>query len=90
MAKTLTGKVMSNKTDKTIVVSVGTRKTHPVYKKQYTTTKRFMVHDENNQAQVGDKVTFAETRPISARKHHKLVSVIEKAAITHVEKETEV
>jgi len=90
MAKTLTGIVLSDKVDKTIVVSVATRKTHPIYKKQYTVSKKFMVHDEKNEAKNGDKITFAESRPISARKHHKLVSIIEKAGIVHKEKETEV
>lgn len=85
MAKTITGVVSSNKTDKTIVVTVRERKTHPLYRKQYTTSKKFMAHDENNEAQVGDKVVIVETRPISKRKSFKLESVVEKAAITHVE-----
>ena len=88
MAKTLQGVVSSNKGDKTIVVTVATRKTHPIYKKQYTFSKKFMAHDEQNDAQVGDKVIIAETRPLSARKRHTLVSVTERAAIQHVEAET--
>ena len=78
MAKTIIGTVSSNKTDKTIVVTVQTRKTHPLYRKQYTENTKFMAHDEKNEAQVGDKVEIIETRPISARKHFKLTRIIEK------------
>ena len=81
MAKTLTGIVSSDKADKTIVVSVQTRKTHPLYKKQYTVTKRFMAHDEKNEASLGDKVSIVEVRPLSANKRHKLDKIIEKPAI---------
>src|ERR1700756_5004386 len=78
MAKTIQGVVTSNKTDKTIVVTVHERKTHPLYRKQYTVTKKFMAHDEKNEAQPGDKVAIVETRPVSSRKHHKLDRIIEK------------
>lgn len=78
MAKTITGVVTSNKTDKTIVVTVHTRKTHPLYRKQYTVTSKFMAHDEKNECQPGDKVTIVETRPLSARKRYTLDKVIEK------------
>lgn len=81
MAKQIIGTVSSNKTDKTIVVTVNTRKTHPLYRKQYTVSRKFMAHDEKNQAQVGDKVAIAETRPISARKRHTLVRIVEKPAL---------
>jgi len=85
MAKQITGVVSSKKTDKTIVVTEHVRLTHPLYRKQYTVTKKFMAHDENNEAAEGDKVTIEETRPISARKHFKLVRVNEKAGVKHVE-----
>lgn len=85
MAKTIVGVVSSSKVDKTIVVTERTRKTHPIYKKQYTVTKKFMAHDENNEAQLGDRVSIIETRPISARKHFKLEKVLERAAIEHKE-----
>lgn len=81
MAKTITGTVVSDKGDKTIVVNVQTRKTHPLYRKQYTIGKRFMAHDEKNEAQVGDKVSINECRPISARKHFKLEAILEKPAL---------
>jgi small subunit ribosomal protein S17 len=81
MAKPIVGTVSSNKTDKTIVVTVVTRKTHPLYKKQYSVSTKFMAHDEKNEAEVGDKVSIVETRPLSARKRHRLEKVIEKALI---------
>lgn len=81
MAKQIIGTVSSNKGDKTIVVTVNERKTHPLYRKQYTVSKKFMAHDEKNQAEVGDKVSIVETRPISARKRHTLEKVIEKPAL---------
>lgn len=85
MAKTITGIVSSKKTDKTIVVTEHVRLTHPLYRKQYTVTKKFMAHDENNEAEEGDKVVIAETRPLSARKHFKLERIVEKGGIKHVE-----
>lgn len=81
MAKTIVGIVTSNKTDKTIVVTAHTRKTHPLYRKQYTVTSKFMAHDEKNAAEVGDKVSIEETRPISARKRFILKEIIEKPAL---------
>lgn len=81
MAKQIIGVVSSSKGDKTIVVTVQTRKTHPLYRKQYTVSKKFMAHDAKNEAEVGDKVAIAETRPISARKHHTLSRIIEKPAL---------
>lgn len=86
-AKTIIGIVVSNKTDKTIVVSVATRKTHPIYRKQYTMSKKFMAHDEKNEAEIGDKVAIVETRPLSARKRHTLLRIIEKPAIRESEGE---
>lgn len=78
MAKTIVGIVTSNKTDKTIVVTTHTRKTHPLYGKQYTVTSKFMAHDEKNECQPGDKVAIVETRPLSARKRYTLDRIIEK------------
>jgi small subunit ribosomal protein S17 len=89
MAKSITGVVSSDKADKTIVVTVRERKTHPLYRKQYTVSKKFIAHDEKNEAHMGDKVVIVETRPISKRKSHKLAQVVEKAGVTHVEKEGE-
>lgn len=82
MAKTLIGTVSSDKANKTIIVDVHTHKTHPIYKKAYSVTNKFMAHDEKNEAQVGDKVSIVETRPLSARKRFILEKVIQKAAIS--------
>lgn len=87
MARTLIGTVTSDKADKTIVIAVHTRKTHPIYKKQYSVTKKFIAHDEKNEAKLGDKVQIEECRPLSARKRFTLKTVIETARITHVEPE---
>lgn len=87
MAKSITGVVSSDKADKTIVVLVRERKTHPLYRKQYTVSKKFIAHDEKNEAKLGDKVVIVETRPISKRKSHKLERVVEKAGVTHKESE---
>lgn len=85
MARTITGVVTSDKADKTIVIAVHTRKTHPIYKKQYSVTTKFIAHDEKNEAKVGDKVIVVETRPISKRKRFTLDQVVETAKIRHVE-----
>ena len=82
MAKTLTGTVSSVAADKTITISVNTRKTHPIYKKQYTVSTKFMAHDEENSCKVGDRVSIVETRPISARKRYKLDKIIERARLS--------
>jgi small subunit ribosomal protein S17 len=78
MAKSIIGIVTSDKADKTIVVTVHTRKTHPLYRKQYMVTTKFMAHDEKNAAKNGDKVIITETRPISARKRFILSEIVEK------------
>jgi small subunit ribosomal protein S17 len=78
MAKTIVGIVTSNKTDKTIVVTTQAHKTHPLYRKQYMVTSKFMAHDEKNECQPGDKVAIVETKPISAKKRYTLERIIEK------------
>lgn len=86
MAKSFIGRVKSNKTDKTIVVIVQTRKTHPIYRKQYADSRNFMAHDEKNEAEIGDLVRIVETRPISARKRFALEAIIEKPALREADK----
>ena len=81
MARTIVGTVVSDKADKTIVLSVTVRKTHPIYKKQYSRSTKYIAHDEKNEAKVGDTVEVTETRPISARKKLKLVKIVKTAAI---------
>lgn len=87
MARTIIGTVSSAKGDKTIVVTVQTRKSHPIYRKQYTESRKFMAHDEKNVAQVGDRVAIVETRPLSKRKRYALDRVIEKPALQEADKE---
>ncbi|MBI3624013.1 30S ribosomal protein S17, partial [Candidatus Saccharibacteria bacterium] len=89
MARTITGIVSSDKSDKTIVVSVHTRPTHPLYKKQYSLTRKFMAHDEQNEAKLGDSVVIREVRPLSARKRYRLDKILQPAAIKHEEPEVE-
>ena len=79
MAHTLVGTVTSDKRDKTITVSIVSRETHPLYRKQYTKTRKYTAHDEKNEAHTGDRVEIASSRPISATKAYTLVRVIEKA-----------
>lgn len=78
MARQMTGTVISDTQDKTIVVKTVRRVTHPLYRKQYTVSKNYQAHDEKNEAQVGDKVTIVETRPISKTKSWKLEKVVER------------
>ena len=73
------GMVVSNKPDKTVTVSVETLARHPLYKKRVRRSKRFMVHDERNEARVGDTVRIIETRPISARKRWRLANIVSRA-----------
>ncbi len=79
MAKTMTGVVTSDVRDKSITVTVTSRETHPIYKKQYTVSRKYQAHDENNDAKLGDKVTIVETRPISKTKAFKLNEINEKS-----------
>lgn len=76
--KVRVGKVVSNKMDKTIVVSVERKVSHALYNKPMVTSKRFKAHDENNECQIGDTVKIVETRPLSKDKHWRLVEIIEK------------
>lgn len=75
----LVGVVVSNKCDKTITIVVQTYRTHPLYKKRVKYSKKYSAHDEQNQANVGDKVIISETRPISKTKRFSLVEIVEKA-----------
>ncbi|MBQ6396267.1 30S ribosomal protein S17 [Candidatus Saccharibacteria bacterium] len=79
MAHTLVGIVSSDKRDKTITVSISSRETHPLYRKQYTKTRKYTAHDKNNDAHVGDKVEIAACRPLSKTKSYKLVKVLERS-----------
>ncbi len=73
------GKVVSDKMDKTIVVSIETTDKHPLYGKRVKRTVKFKAHDEENQSGIGDTVKIMETRPLSKDKRWRLVEVVEKA-----------
>ncbi len=79
--KEVIGRVVSDKMDKTIVVSVETYKRHPLYNKRIKYTKKYKAHDENNQAKQGDLVRIMETRPLSKQKRWRLVEIVEKSVI---------
>ena len=79
LRKTRTGKVVSNKMDKTIVVAVVDNLKHPLYGKILKRTYKLKAHDENNECNIGDRVKVMETRPLSKDKRWRLVEIIEKA-----------
>ena len=77
--KTRVGQVVSNKMDKTIVVSIADSVQHKLYKKTMKRTYKLKAHDENNECGIGDTVKVMETRPLSKDKRWRLVEIIEKA-----------
>ena len=79
LRKTRTGKVVSNKMDKTIVVAVEDHVKHPLYNKIVKKTYKLKAHDENNECQIGDIVKVMETRPLSKDKRWRLVELISRA-----------
>lgn len=79
LRKTRTGKVVSDKMDKTIVVAVEDHVKHPLYKKIVKRTYKLKAHDEQNECRVGDTVKVMETRPLSKDKRWRLVEIIERA-----------
>ncbi|MDE7035959.1 MAG: 30S ribosomal protein S17 [Eubacteriales bacterium] len=79
LRKTRTGKVVSDKMDKTIVVAIEDSVQHPLYKKVIKRTYKLKAHDENNECRIGDKVKVLETRPLAKDKRWRRVEVIEKA-----------
>ena len=79
LRKTRTGKVVSDKMDKTIVVSIEERVKHPLYKKFVKRTYKLKAHDANNDCNIGDTVKVMETRPLSKEKRWRLVEIIERA-----------
>ena len=76
----LTGTVVSDKMDKTVVVTVERQTRHEVYGKTQRKTSKFVAHDENNEAKMGDTVVIAESRPLSKRKRWALVRIVERAS----------
>ena len=79
LRKTRTGKVVSDKMDKTVVVAVQDNVRHPLYNKIVKKTYKLKAHDENNECKVGDTVRVMETRPLSKDKRWRLVEIVERA-----------
>ena len=79
LRKTRTGKVISDKMDKTIVVAIEDHVKHPLYKKIVKETYKLKAHDENNECKISDTVKVMETRPLSKDKRWRLVEIIERA-----------
>ncbi|WP_043310396.1 MULTISPECIES: 30S ribosomal protein S17 [Pseudomonadaceae] len=77
--RTLTGRVVSDKMDKTITVLIERRVKHPIYGKYVKRSTKLHAHDETNQCKIGDKVTIRETRPLAKTKNWALVEVVERA-----------
>ena len=77
--KTRVGTVVSNKMDRTVIVAVERRVSHPLYSKQVARTKKYYAHDEEKAAREGDVVKIAETRPLSKLKRWRIVEIVEKA-----------
>ena len=77
--RSFVGLVTSEKMDKTIVVTIETKKMDRLYKKYVTRTKKYMAHDENNDAHVGDTVRIVECRPLSKNKCWRLAEIVERA-----------
>lgn len=75
--KEIIGTVVSDKGDKTIIVSYETYKKHPLYGKRVKYSRKYAAHDENNTAKIGDKVKLEMTRPLSKTKRYRLVEIIE-------------
>ena len=78
------GKVVSDKMDKTVVVAIEMRKSHPLYKKTYKKVVRYKVHDEENECRVGDNVKIIETRPLSREKHWRVADIITREEVVEV------
>jgi len=79
VARTLQGKVVSGKMDKTIVVLIERRVKHPIYGKYVTKSSKLKAHDEKNECKIGDEVTIAETRPLSKTKSWAVDTIVERA-----------
>ncbi len=79
--RTLTGRVVSDKMDKTITVLIERRVKHPIYGKYLKRSTKLHAHDETNQCKIGDKVTISETRPLSKTKSWALVEIVERVEV---------
>jgi len=89
MGRTLSGIVTSQSGDKTIVITAVVRKTHPLYKKQYSVRTKYMAHDAQNAAKLGDSVIISETRPSSARKRFSLLKIVQRGGVSFRQSDVE-
>ncbi len=89
MGKVLQGRVVAASNDKTVSVLVSTPKVHPIYKKRFTISKKYAVHDEQNKAKIDDLVIIEEIKPVSKSKRWGLKEITGSAAIAHQETEVE-
>ena len=85
--KTRTGRVVSNKMDKTVVVVVETPRRHPLYKKTIKRTTKYKAHDEKNECKLGDTVRIVETRPLSRHKRWRVAEIITKGEVVEIQPE---
>ena len=85
--KTRIGSVVSDRMDKTAVVTVETRKRHPIYKKTFKKVVRYKAHDEENKCRVGDKVKIVETRPLSRQKRWRVAEIITREEVVEIKPE---
>ncbi len=76
ISRSFTGVVVSDRSDKTITVRVDSVKKHPKYQKRYTVSRKYRVHDENNDFKIGDKVSFVECRPLSKDKRWRVIKPV--------------
>ncbi|AKX45388.1 30S ribosomal protein S17 [Thiopseudomonas alkaliphila] len=81
VVRTLTGRVVSDKMDKTITVLIERRVKHPIFGKYLKRSTKLHAHDETNQCRIGDKVTIRETRPVAKTKSWALVEIVERAEV---------
>jgi small subunit ribosomal protein S17 len=79
LRKIITGKVVSNKMEKTVVVAVESRVKHPLYQRIIRRTRKFKAHDAENSCNIGDKVKLVETRPLSKEKRWRVVEILERS-----------
>lgn len=82
--KVMQGVVVSDKMDKTVVVSVETRKPHPLYKRIVRTTKRYKAHDEHNECKTGDVVRIRQSRPLSKEKRWRVIEILREGKVPEV------
>jgi len=82
--KTLIGRVINNRMDKTVVVSVNTLKRFPKYRKTITWATKHKAHDEKNECRIGDRVRIVETRPLSRHKHWRVAEIITKGEVAEI------